>query len=90
MTLSSGAVGFRGPAKLTTYALEKMAESVVKFILRRRRSKNVYLIFNSGSIGYKSKLLVEKLINGGLIVKFLTVKDLVPHNGVRPRKAKRR
>jgi ribosomal protein S11 len=89
INVSSGVLGFKGTTKLTTYAVERMAVYVSKF-MRRRHYKNLYLIFNSGAIGYKSKLFVETLIRNALVIKYLTVSDAVPHNGVRPRKSKRR
>lgn len=89
INVSSGVLGFKGTTKLTTYAVERMAVYISKF-MRRRRYRNLYLIFNSGAIGYKSKLFVETLIRNALVIKYLTVSDAVPHNGVRPRKAKRR
>lgn len=89
ITFSSGGVGFKGTTKLTTYAIEKVALQVSKF-LKKRRLKNLYLIFNSGAVGYKSKIFIETLIYNSLLVKYLTVSDAVPHNGVRARKTKRR
>lgn len=89
VNVSSGVLGFKGTTKLTTYAVERMALYISKF-MRRRHYKNLYLIFNAGAIGYKSKLFVETLIRNALVIKYLTVSDSVPHNGVRPRKTKRR
>jgi len=89
LNVSSGVLGFKGTTKLTTYAIERMAVHVAKF-MRRKRYKNLYIIFNSGAVGYKAKLFVETLIRNALTVKYLTVSDAVPHNGVRPRKTKRR
>lgn len=87
ITFSSGGVGFKGTTKLTTYAIEKVALQVSKF-LKKKRLKNLYLIFNSGAVGYKSKIFIETLIYNSLVVKYLTVSDAVPHNGVRARKTK--
>jgi len=89
ITFSSGSVGFKGTTKLTSYAIERVALNVSKF-LRKRRLKSLYLVFNSGAVGYKSKIFIETLIYNSLIVKYLTVSDSVPHNGVRARKTKRR
>ena len=89
ITFSSGGLGFKGTTKLTTYAIEKVALHISKF-LKKKRLKNVYLIFNTGAVGYKSKIFIETLVYNSLLVKYLTVTDSVPHNGVRPRKTKRR
>lgn len=89
ITFSSGSLGFKGTTKLTSYAIERVALNVSKF-LKRRRFKNLYLVFNSGAIGYRSKIFIETLVYNSLIIKYLTVSDSVPHNGVRSRKAKRR
>jgi small subunit ribosomal protein S11 len=89
ITTSSGALGFKGTTKLTTYAIEKVGLFLVKF-MRKRRYRNLYVIFNSGAVGYRSKLFIETLIYNSLIVRYLTVSDSIPHNGVRPRKTKRR
>jgi ribosomal protein S11 len=89
ITISSGALGFKGTTKLTSYAIEKVGLFVSKF-MKKRRYKNLYIIFNSGAVGYRSKLLIETLIYNSIIIRYLTVSDSVPHNGVRPRKTKRR
>jgi len=89
ITFSSGSVGFKGTTKLTSYAIERVALNVSKF-LKKRRLKSLYLVFNSGAVGYKSKIFIETLIYNSLIIKYLTVSDSVPHNGVRARKTKRR
>jgi len=89
VSFSSGSVGFKGTTKLTTYAIEKVALQASKF-LKKKRMRNLYLIFNSGAVGYKSKIFIETLVYNSLLVKYLTVSDSIPHNGVRPRKTKRR
>ena len=86
---SSGSVGFSGPTRTTSFASEQIVAKACKF-LKKRRFSFVHLIVLSGMFNYKSKAVLDSLVSHKIRVKAVTYKINVPHNGVRPRKAKRR
>jgi small subunit ribosomal protein S11 len=86
---SSGLVGFSGPTKTTSFALERIVDTVSIF-LKKRFFKNVHLFVLSGMFNYRSKLVLDSLSSKNLIIRAITYKINNPHNGIRARKMKRR
>jgi small subunit ribosomal protein S11 len=86
---SSGLIGFSGPTKTSSFALDQVVDKVFSFFVKRN-IKTIQLIFLSGMFNYKSRSVVEALTKKGLFVRSITYKINVPHNGLRQRKAKRR
>lgn len=83
---SAGAMGFRGPKKSTPYAASVIVKNVVeKAAPYKLRDVAVYL----RGIGSGRDSAVRALSANGLNV--LSIKDVtpIPHNGVRPPKARR-
>lgn len=83
---SSGHMGFRGPKKATPYA----ASIIVKNVVDKCRDFGLrdVAVFVSG-VGSGREAAVRALNANGLNI--LSIKDLtpIPHNGCRPRKARR-
>lgn len=86
---SSGSVGFSGPAKTSSFALDQIISKVVSFF-KKRKLKSVNLIFLNGVLSYRARSVIDSIIRRGLLVKSVTYKVKLPHNGLRKRKAKRR
>jgi len=86
---SSGLIGFGGPTKTSSFALDQIIDKVFAFFLKKNL-KTVQLIFLSGMFNYKSRSVVESITKKGLFVRSITYKINAPHNGLRQRKAKRR
>jgi small subunit ribosomal protein S11 len=86
---SSGLIGFCGPTKTSSFALDQILDKVI-FFFKKKNLKHTQLIFLSGMFNYKSKSVVESIINKGLSIRSVTYRINTPHNGLRRRKAKRR
>jgi small subunit ribosomal protein S11 len=86
---SSGLIGFCGPTKTSSFALDQILDKVVLFF-KKKKFKSTQLIFLSGMFNYKSKSVVDSMLNKGLFVRSVTYRINSPHNGLRRRKAKRR
>lgn len=86
---SSGLVGFSGPTRTTSFALERVVDAASTF-LSNKRFRNIHLYVLSGSFNYRSKLVLDSLSSKRLIIKAVTYKVNHSHNGIRPRKTKRR
>jgi small subunit ribosomal protein S11 len=86
---SSGLIGFCGPTKTSSFALDQILDKVV-FFFKKKNFKSAQLIFLSGMFNYKSKSVVDSIIRKGLLVRSVTYRINSPHNGLRRRKAKRR
>jgi small subunit ribosomal protein S11 len=83
---SSGGLGFRGAKKSTPFAAQSIAEAAVQKALNvGLREVNVYV--TGPGVGRESA--IRQL--GALGLKVRTINDVtpIPHNGCRPRKARR-
>ncbi|MDA8411993.1 MAG: 30S ribosomal protein S11 [Treponema sp.] len=83
---SSGGLGFRGAKKSTPFAAQTIAETAVQKALNvGLREVNVYV--KGPGVGRESA--IRQL--GALGLKVRTISDVtpIPHNGCRPRKARR-
>ncbi len=83
---SSGGLGFRGAKKSTPFAAQTIAETAVQKALNvGLREVNVYV--KGPGVGRESA--IRQL--GALGLKVRTINDVtpIPHNGCRPRKARR-
>ena len=83
---SAGSVGFKGTKKGTAFAASKVAETIVGMAIKIG-IKKVY-IFVKG-IGPGRDSAVRALMTHGLNIG--SIKDVtpIPHNGCRPKKARR-
>lgn len=86
---SSGIIGFSGPTKTSSFALDHISDKVFLFF-KKKNFKAVQLIFLSNMFNYKSRSVIEYIIKRGLFVRSVTYRINIPHNGLRQRKAKRR
>jgi len=86
---SSGLVGFSGPTRTTSFALERIVDAVSIF-LYKKRFKNIHLFVLSGMFNYRSKLVLDSFSTKNLVIRAVTYKINSPHNGIRSRKMKRR
>lgn len=84
---SAGKCGFRGPKKSTPYAAGVVARDAVERAVKERGLKEVN-VFVKG-VGAGREGAVRALYANGLTV--LAIKDVtpIPHNGCRPKKARR-
>jgi small subunit ribosomal protein S11 len=83
---SAGAVGFKGPKKATPFAATKVIDSLMNKT-QRLMIKDVN-VFVKG-VGSGREAAVRALVANGL--EILSIRDItpIPHNGCRPRKARR-
>ncbi|KKU52927.1 MAG: Ribosomal protein S11 [Parcubacteria group bacterium GW2011_GWA2_47_10] len=83
---SSGAIGFRGTKKSTPYAAARVAEVLSEKVARIQMPEVVVLVKGVGS-GRESA--IRAFVNKGFNV--VLIKDItpIPHNGPRPKKARR-
>jgi len=83
---SSGALGFRGPKKATPFAASKVVESVIEKV--RKLGVREVAVYVRG-IGSGREAAIRALASHGLEIS--AIKDItpIPHNGCRPRKARR-
>ncbi|HXF43930.1 MAG TPA: 30S ribosomal protein S11 [Candidatus Paceibacterota bacterium] len=84
--LSAGSLGFSGPKKSTPFAASKVAEAIIEKI--KKSGPNTVEIFVKG-VGSGRDAALRSFAAGGLDI--VSVKDVtpIPHNGPRPRKARR-
>lgn len=84
--ISAGKIGFKGTKKATPFAASKVAEALVQAAKKLGIEKAVVFIKGIGS-GRESAL--RSLAARGL--EIISIKDItpIPHNGCRPRKARR-
>lgn len=83
---SAGAVGFKGPKKATPFAATKVIDSLMNKTQRLMiKEVNVFV----KGVGSGREAAVRALVANGL--EILLIKDItpIPHNGCRPRKARR-
>lgn len=83
---SAGSLGFRGPKKSTPYAASKVVESVLEKLGNIDLGK--VSLFVQG-VGSGRDAAVRALAGRGLAVVSIQDTTPVPHNGCRPRKARR-
>ncbi len=83
---SAGAIGFKGTKKSTSFAASKVAEVIFQSARKLGVSKVIVLVKGVGS-GRDSA--IRSLAAKGLDI--VSIKDItpIPHNGCRPRKARR-
>jgi len=83
---SAGALGFKGPKKSTPFAATKVAEAIAE--KTKKYGIRKISVFVRG-IGSGREAAVRGLGNSGF--EILAIKDItpVPHDGCRPRKARR-
>lgn len=86
---SSGSVGFRGPAKQTTAALDRLSAFTLKS-LKRLNARNFHLVFTSGPLSSYAKHFLNSLTQPLISVSSVSFFCSIPHNGVRARRQKRR
>lgn len=86
---SSGLIGFSGPTKTSSFALDQIVDKAFSFFMKKN-IKTIRLIFLSGMFNYKSRSVIESIVKKGLFVRSITYRINAPHNGLRQRKAKRR
>ena len=83
---SSGGLGFRGAKKSTPFAAQTIAETAVQKALNvGLREVNVYV--KGPGVGRESA--IRQLGASGLKVRTISDVTPIPHNGCRPRKARR-
>jgi len=83
---SAGAIGFKGTKKATPFAASKVAETISAAI--RKLGIEKVAIFVKG-IGSGRESAIRSLAVRGLEITSLTDITPIPHNGCRPRKARR-
>ncbi len=83
---SAGKLGFKGPKKATPYAASVIVRDVVERV-KETGLKEVQVFIKGVGMGRESA--VRSLYSNGLNI--LSIKDVtpLPHNGCRPRKARR-
>ncbi len=83
---SAGALGFSGAKKATPYAAARIAETVVE---KARRFGLMDVAVRVRGVGSGRDSAIRALANHGLNI--LSIKDVtpLPHNGPRPKKARR-
>ncbi len=83
---SAGALGYSGPKKATPFAASKVIEAIVEKIAKT--GPHTVEIYVSG-IGPGRDSAIRSLANSGLDVVSISDITSIPHNGPRPRKARR-
>ena len=83
---SAGAVGFKGPKKATPYAASRVVEILIERI--RKTGLSELEIYVRG-IGSGRESAIRALAGSG--IEIVSIKDVtpLPHNGPRPKKARR-
>ncbi len=83
---SAGAVGFKGPKKATPYAASRVVEILVERV--KKTGLSAIEVFVKG-IGSGRESAIRALAASGM--EILSIKDVtpLPHNGPRPKKARR-
>ena len=83
---SAGRIGFKGAKKSTPFAASKVAEGIYQ-IIEKNGIKRIYIYVKGIGAGRDSAL--RFLASKGL--EIMLIKDVtpIPHNGCRPRKARR-
>ena len=84
--VSSGACGFKGSKKSSSYASSKVMEKVLER-LPDHHTKSLEVIFKGP--GSQRDPICRTILSNGFTVLKLTDKTPVPHNGVRPPKRRR-
>jgi small subunit ribosomal protein S11 len=83
---SSGAMGFKGPKKATPFAASKVVENVFEKLGASDLGKvSVYV----QGVGSGRDAAIRALVGRGINIFSLQDLTPVPHNGCRPRKARR-
>ena len=84
--VSAGSIGFKGTKKATAFAASKVAESICSATKKLKIEK--IKVFVKG-VGSGRESAVRSLASHGL--EIISIKDItpIPHNGCRPRKARR-
>lgn len=85
-TESAGAVGFKGPKKATPFAASRVLESLMNKV-NKTGVKEVFVYVKG--VGSGREGAIRAIAGNGLDI--LGIKDItpIPHNGCRPRKARR-
>ncbi|MBI1888518.1 MAG: 30S ribosomal protein S11 [Candidatus Spechtbacteria bacterium] len=83
---SAGALGFKGPKKATPYAASKIVEKIFEKLANMNIGK--VFIYVQG-IGNGRDAAIRALSSRGLDIVALEDVTPIPHNGCRPRKARR-
>lgn len=83
---SAGALGFKGPKKATPFAATKIVEALMEKI--RRWGIREVDVFVKG-IGSGREAAVRALAANGLEINTIKDETPIPHNGCRPKKARR-
>ncbi len=83
---SAGAVGFKGPKKATPYAASRVIEILIERV--KKTGLSAIEVFVKG-IGSGRESAIRALAASGM--EILSIKDVtpLPHNGPRPKKARR-
>ncbi len=83
---SAGAVGFKGPKKATPYAASRVIEILIERV--KKTGLSAIEVFVKG-IGSGRESAIRTLAASGM--EILSIKDVtpLPHNGPRPKKARR-
>jgi small subunit ribosomal protein S11 len=83
---SAGAVGFKGPKKATPYAASRVVEILIERV--KKTGLSAIEVFVKG-IGSGRESAIRALAASGM--EILSIKDVtpLPHNGPRPKKARR-
>lgn len=84
---TAGRGGFKGSKKATPHAGQITAGNVAE-IAKARGIKAIRSLFISG-IGYQRDSVVRALNNQGISVTNIVDRTPIPHNGTRPKKARR-
>ncbi|MDD3491840.1 MAG: 30S ribosomal protein S11 [Candidatus Pacebacteria bacterium] len=83
---SAGSLGFRGPKKATPYAASRVVGVLMEKIKKMgMKTAEIYL----KGIGGGRDMAVRSFANQGLDITMIKDVTPVPHNGPRPRKARR-
>ncbi|MBI4708819.1 MAG: 30S ribosomal protein S11 [Candidatus Portnoybacteria bacterium] len=83
---SSGALGFRGPKKATPFAASKVVEAVLEKI--QKTGIKELAVYVRG-IGSGREAAIRALASRGMEITTIVDTTPIPHNGCRPRKARR-
>ncbi|MFA6437484.1 MAG: 30S ribosomal protein S11 [Candidatus Paceibacterota bacterium] len=83
---SAGSVGFKGPKKATPYAASRVVEILTERV--KKSGMQEIEIFVKG-IGSGRESAIRALAAAGFEVKLIKDVTPLPHNGPRPRKARR-
>ena len=83
---SAGAMGFKGPKKATPFAASRVVENIFEKLGNIDLGKvSIYV----RGVGSGRDAAVRALVGRGINIVSLEDKTPVPHNGCRPRKARR-